>query len=271
MKHSTVFVLLFLIFTHVFGQKSKTVLYVIGNIHDSVPNYNAQILVGILNHIKPDIILHEVDREGMKEYETAQYSPEGNEIKASNLYLMKNPQTLRFPFDFEGRNKYRKEKGMVPTDNLTVKLIDSLYRAQKLTGGQANIYQEFQRITGDLIKIATLSPENFNNHTTDSIAEKRQYYQYQELLKITDARSEFSERFVTKPDGDKISYKDGFRLMSDFWDLRNQTMASNIYEIARKYPGKTIVVLTGFLHRYYLIRALNKLNKNDFVRKEFYQ
>jgi pheromone shutdown protein TraB len=59
--------------------------------------------------------------------------------------------------------------------------------------------------------------------------------------------------------------------MSDFWDLRNQTMASNIYEIARKYPGKTIVVLTGFLHRYYLIRALNKLNKNDFVRKEFYQ
>lgn len=36
-------------------------MYVIGNIHDSVPNYHLTILFDILNKIKPDIILHEVD------------------------------------------------------------------------------------------------------------------------------------------------------------------------------------------------------------------
>src|SRR5690606_1691730 len=188
-----------------------------------------------------------------------------------NLYLKKFPQTLRFPFDFEGRNKYRKEKGMVPTDNLTVKLIDSLYNAKKLSIQQTNTYETFKNITNDLIKIAELSPENFNNSKTDSIAEKRQYYQYQKLLEITNERPEFSENYVTKPDGKNISYKDGFKLMSKFWDLRNQTMAKNIYDIVEKYPNKKIVVLTGFLHRYYLIKQLRELNSGNFRIREFYE
>jgi hypothetical protein len=47
-------------------------------------------------------------------------------------------------------------------------------------------------------------------------------------------------------------------------------MAQNIYTIAQQHPGKKIVVLTGFLHRYYLIKELKKLNKQDFILKEFY-
>lgn len=270
MKHSIVFIFSFLFCNTVLAQKSITEIYIIGNIHDSVPNYNPPILFKIIDHIKPGIILHEVDREGMKEYETA-VDLKGNEIKASNLYVERNPSVLRLPFDFEGRNQYRKDRGMVPTDNLTVRLIDSLYRATKLTAEEADIYQTFKNITSDLIKVADLSPEHFNNSSTDSIAEKRQHYQYKELLKITNARPEFSENFVTKPDGNKISYRDGFKLMSAFWDLRNQTMAKNIYEVAQKYPGKKIVVLTGFLHRYYLIKELKRLNKDNFKIKEFYQ
>lgn len=270
MKQILIIIFLFLVSNICLSQEAKTEIYIIGNIHDSVPNYNPTILFQILNNIKPDIILHEVDSEGMKDYET-NFGLGGNEIKASNLYLKKFPQTLRFPFDFEGRNKYRKEKGMVPTDNLTVKLIDSLYNAKKLSIQQTNTYETFKNITNDLIKIAELSPENFNNSKTDSIAEKRQYYQYQKLLEITNERPEFSENYVTKPDGKNISYKDGFKLMSKFWDLRNQTMAKNIYDIVEKYPNKKIVVLTGFLHRYYLIKQLRELNSGNFRIREFYE
>lgn len=61
--------------------------------------------------------------------------------------------------------------------------------------------------------------------------------------------------------------------MSGFWDLRNQTMAQNIYiyNTAAKYPNKKIVVLTGFLHRYYLLKELNRLNKGSYVIKVFYE
>ncbi|PIF44203.1 hypothetical protein CLU96_1143 [Chryseobacterium sp. 52] len=249
--------------------QNKTEIYVIGNIHDSVPNYHPKILFEILDKVKPDIILHEVDSKGMEDYENGIRITE-NEIKASNSYLKKYPKTLRFSFDFEGRNQYRKDRGMVPTDNLSVKLIDSLYKAKKLAPSEVKIYEKFTNTTQELMKIAELSPENFNNVTTDQICERRQNAQYVELLKITEARPEFAKRFVVKPNGEKISYREGFKLMSGFWDLRNQTMAKNIYNVAKKHPNKKIVVLTGFLHRYYILKELKRINNGQYVIKEFY-
>ncbi|TDS12921.1 hypothetical protein B0I21_10552 [Sphingobacterium paludis] len=63
MKNSILFAALFLLINNAFGQRANTEVYIIGNIHDSVPNYNPTILLAIMNDIKPDIILHEVDRE----------------------------------------------------------------------------------------------------------------------------------------------------------------------------------------------------------------
>lgn len=268
MKHTLI--LFFILFTGFYFSQNKTEIYVIGNIHNSVPNYHPKILFDILNKIQPDIILHEVDAQGMKEYETDK-SLKGNEITASNLYLKKFSGTLRLPFDFENRNQYRKDKGMVPADNLSVKLIDSLYKVKKLSQAETKLYEGFQNTTKELMKIAELPPKQFNNKTTDKISERRQNAQYSDLTKITDNRKEFAERFVTKLDGKKISYREGFKLMSGFWDLRNQTMAQNIYNTAVKYPHKKIVVLTGFLHRYYLLKELNRLNKGNYVVKEFYE
>ncbi|WP_228435758.1 TraB/GumN family protein [Chryseobacterium pennipullorum] len=258
-----------LMLTHLCFSQNKTEIYVIGNIHDSVPNYHPKILFDILDRIKPDIILHEVDANGMKEYESG-VGITGNEIKASNTYLKNHPKTLRFPFDFEGRNQYRKDKGMVPTDNLSVKLIDSLYKVKQLTASEMKLYENFTNATKELMKIAELSPENFNSAATDKIGERRQNAQYSDLLTIIKERPEFANRFVVKPNGEKISYRDGFKLMSGFWDLRNQTMAKNIYKIAETYPGKKIVVLTGFLHRYYILRELRRINTNQYMVKEFY-
>lgn len=267
MKHTlTAFLLLLTGFC--FSQ-SKTEIYVIGNIHDSVPNYHPKILFEILDKVKPDIILHEVDSQGMKDYENGIKITE-NEIKASNAYLKKYPKTLRFAFDFEGRNQYRKDRGMVPTDNLSVKLIDSLYKAKQLAPSEVKIYENFNNLTKDLMKIAELAPENFNNATTDQLSGKRQNAQYSELLKIIEARPEFAKRFVVKPNGEKISYRDGFKLMSGFWDLRNQTMAKNINKVAETHPGKKIVVLTGFLHRYYILKELKRINDGKYLTKEFY-
>lgn len=265
----SIFAFLLILSSTFFFSQNKTEIYVIGNIHDSVPNYHPKILFSILDKIKPDIILHEVDSEGMKEYESDK-SLKGNEITASNLYKAKFPKTVRLPFDFEGRNQYRKDQGMVPTDNLSVKLIDSLYKAKKLAPSEAKRYENFTNTTKELMKIAELSPEHFNNAATDKIAERRQNAQYSGLLKITEKRPEFAERFVVKPNGEKISYRGGFKLMSGFWDLRNQTMAKNIYKTAETHPGKKIVVLTGFLHRYYLLKELKRINKNSYIIKEFY-
>ncbi|WP_316828985.1 hypothetical protein [Pedobacter miscanthi] len=270
MKTTLISIILISFFSFCFAQKNiQTEIYVIGNIHDSVPNYTSKILFGILDKIKPDLILHEVDKKGMKEYIEARTFKE-NEIKASNLYLSQYPKTARFPFDFEGRNQYRKDHGMVPTDNLTVKLIDSLYKTGALNAAHSVIYKHYLDLTQKLMGIAELSPEHFNNKTTDAISKARQEAQYKELVKIVDERPEFLSNTVIKPNGEKITYREGFNLMCGFWDLRNRSMAKNIYEVTTQYKGKRIVVLTGFLHRYYIISELKRLNHGNYIIKEFY-
>ena len=271
MKLTLINILLFGFITPCFAQNNaKTEIYVVGNIHDSVSNYTPGILFKILDGIKPSVILHEVDSASMKEYVGDIYK-KGNEIQASNLFVKKYPKTQRLSFDFEGRNQYRKDKGMVPTDNLTEKLIDSLYKANALNKEHSVIYKRFSDLTQKLMDIALLSPENFNNSITDGVSKERQEYQYKELLKIVNERPEFLSNTITKPNGEKISYRDGFKLMCDFWDLRNRSMAKHIYNAAQKYKGQKIVVLTGFLHRYYLISELKRFNKEEYSIKEYYQ
>jgi hypothetical protein len=126
----------------------------------------------------------------------------------------------------------------------------------------------YYKLNEQLSAIATKSPQSFNNSRTDSISKQRQHFQHKRLTQITNKRKEFANRFVTKPNGQKISYRDGYQLWADFWDLRNKTMARNILEITRQYPGKRVVVLTGFFHRYYLLEELQK--GNSIQIKEYY-
>ena len=91
------------------------------------------------------------------------------------------------------------------------------------------------------------------------------------IPKITNSREEFATKFITKPNGEKISYRDGYQLWANFWDLRNQTMAKNIMTISEKNKGKRIVVLCGFMHRYYILKELKRLTKDkNIVLKEYY-
>jgi len=49
-----------------------------------------------------------------------------------------------------------------------------------------------------------------------------------------------------------------YQVNEQYWDIRNQAMARNIARYAALYPGRRLVVLSGFNHRYYLRRELLK-------------
>ncbi len=266
-------IVLLVAITAVFSCKPDKVteIIVIGNLHTPAPNYNSEILFKILEDIKPDFILQELDSSSFtKEFRFKKTQTE-NEGMASAKYIEKYPTAQLRPYEFEGRNQYRIDNGMRPTDKLTLRLIDSLYKENLLTASEAEIFKTYNDVLEPLKVLATKSPENFNNPTSDSICKKRQFYQYQMVPKITNVRDEFTNRFLIKPNGEKISYRDGYQLWANFWDLRNQTMAKNIMTISEESKGKRIVVLTGFMHRYYLREELKRLTKDkNIVLKEFY-
>jgi hypothetical protein len=251
--------------------ESETEIIVIGTQHKPVPNFNSEILFKILEEVQPDLILLELDSlKFTSDFKLKEVKE--NELLASEKYRLKYPTTKLRPFEFEGRNQYRIDKGMRPTDGLTLKLVDSLYKADLLTASESEIFKAYQDALDPLIIIAGKSPEAWNNTKADSLCEHRQFIQYQMIPKITNSRAEFANKFVTKSNGKKISYKNGYQLWANFWDLRNQTMAKNIMTISENNKGKRIVVLCGFMHRYYILSELKKLTKyKNIVLKEYYE
>ncbi|MDN3593467.1 hypothetical protein [Zunongwangia endophytica] len=252
--------------------EKSTEIIVIGTLHKPEYNFNSEILFNILENVQPDFILEELDSSFFTSNFRHKNVSNSNERMASEKYIEKYPTTKLRPYEFEGRNEYRINTGSRPTDGLTTKLIDSLNNVGLLSDKEAKIHNKYKALLDPLIILASKSPEKFNNASTDSICAIRQYYQYKMLKKITNKRDEFATRFHTKPNGEKISYRDGYQLADDFWDLRNQTMAKNIMQISEKNQGKKIVVLCGFMHRYYILSELRKLKEGkNIILKEFYE
>lgn len=253
-------------------QEKTTEIIVIGALHNPEPNFNPEILFDILEGVKPDFILRELDSSFFTSEFRHKSVSNSNEGMASEKYAQKYPKTQLRPYEFEGRNEYRINIGSRPTDRLTTSLIDSLNKAGLLSPSEAEIHNKYNALLEPLIVLAAQSPEKFNNPATDSICAERQYYQYKMLPKITNVRDEFATHFHMKPNGENISYRDGFLLAGDFWDLRNQTMAKNIMRIAEQSQGKRIVVLCGFMHRYYILNELERLTKDkNIILKEYYE
>lgn len=269
--NKTILIALILVTIIACKTEKSTEIIVIGTLHRPESNFNPEILFSILEDIQPDFILEELDSSFFTSNFRHKNVSNSNERIASEKYIEKYPTTQLRPYEFEGRNEYRINSGSRPTDGLTTKLIDSLNRADLLTEEEAKIHLKYKALLEPLIVLASKSPENFNNPSTDSICAERQYYQYTMLSKITNRRNEFATRYHTKPNGEKISYRDGYQLAGNFWDLRNQTMAKNIMRISEQHPGKKIVVLCGFMHRYYILSELKKLTKDKNISlKEFY-
>ena len=114
-----IFALLFL--TTIISCKTEktTEIIVIGALHKPEPNFNSEILFDILEDVKPDFILRELDSSSFTSDFSYKNVPNSNEGIASEKYVQKYPKTHIRPYEFEGRNEYRINIGSRPTDGLT--------------------------------------------------------------------------------------------------------------------------------------------------------
>lgn len=250
----------------------KTEIYILGTVHEpSSPILNPQSLFEILDKIKPDVILQELDTEQMKDFKEESMSKNSNEVSAAILYLNKYPKTLNLPFEFEGRNQYRKVNGMVPSDNLTIRLMDSLYQKKALNSTNMVVFEKYMEANNALRDFSKTDIKTLNSLSFETVNRYRQFVQHHEIPKISNSEEIFAHQFVTKPNGEKISYRDGYQLWCNFWDLRNNTMALNIIKKANEYKGKKIVILTGVQHKYYLKELLDKYQDGNYKVIEYFK
>lgn len=251
-------------------KKNKTELIILGTVHKPIKSFEPDSLYNILLKIKPDLILFEVD--------SSFFTKEFNFIKTwgsneniATIKYMKNFKVDVRPYEFTGRNEYRKKIGARPTDSKALKVLDSLYKNDQLDSVSKQTYGHFLNLNDTLNSFAFQGAKAFNNSKSDKISEARQRYKYKELLKIMEKYPIFSKTYFIKSNNDSISYLKGYKKASEFWDLRNQTMAKNILHFVKEYKGSRIVVLNGYYHRYYLNHLIKPKQDNlRFIIKEFY-
>jgi len=236
-----------------------------------VQNFTSDSLYNILVRIKPDLILFEVDSSFFTKDFKFKETWESNENIATVKYMDNFDLDVR-PYEFTGRNDYRIKIGSRPTDSKASELLESLYMNNRLDPLNKSIYEAYLKVNDSLNSFAYLGARFFNRPKVDEIAKRRQEYQYEHLLKIMAEYPIFSDTYYVKNNGDSISYFEGYKRASEFWDLRNRTMSKNILHFIREYDYEKIVVLNGYFHKYYLDSLIKpKQGELNFTVREFYE
>lgn len=238
-------------------QSKKNKLLILGTVHFPTRGINSDSIYTILEKYNPDIILMEAESSVFNEDYTFRKMYDQNEFNSVKKYLAHHPNVQIRPIEFEGRNEYRKKIGIFSEADPVYRKMDELYQSKKLSDNESKMWYDF---TKSWKKIDSLSNSNLNainNSTSDKIVENTSHYQYIKLKKIIDTRSEFTNTNIIDSKNDSISLKDYFAKWSYFEnDLRNKTMAENIGNIVQKNSNKKIIVLTGFKHRYSILKSL---------------
>jgi hypothetical protein len=255
---------------------SMTTLIIIGVVHTENKNRNSDSLVEILKKIRPNIILNESDTISgyfKNDYSLVKPSKWYNigkkmgivkkmppENEAIYKYKSSDNNVMIYPFDIAIPNRKKYVKNYI-------KFFDSYGRDLELAFNNNEFPIEYQ----DMHKL-------FNKYSNSVYGKFNMGYFGLNQPQVTDSiRQMFNLEYsyvptlIEKVDRLKIHKKE-YEERKDYWVTRNEKMADNILNFIKKNKGKTIIVLTGLLHKYYLTDLLNPYeDKHNFKMIEFYE
>ena len=236
----------------------QTRLYILGTVHNPTKNYTADSILNILKRLKPDLILEELDSTFFTADFKLKKENKTNEAVGVEKYISAYPTPIR-PYEISGRNEYYRMHNTFKLEKESFNKLSSIKR--RLDSHQRKMYSDFLELNKKLRIIGEKTPFDINQQSTYDLVENRQRLMYKDFLKIYEAREELKD------------FREFYKENGDYWDRRNKTMSENIISFINMddFRNKTIVVLTGFYHKYYLLNELRqKQERHKFTIKEYY-
>jgi hypothetical protein len=249
----------------VLGQKTDTsFICVIGTSHNNTIFCNVQTLDSILNLIKPDLILEELDSSFFTSdlrYDTLNYTsilhgPESSPTDIASINYQKSHNVDIRPFDITGRNRFYRENDFFNKQN---EMIKDIYRhslnnsLSKRNQSDFNLWIKSLDNVNDL-KISNL--KELNSEILMNFLEIQESIYLDKPIEIVETTDSLNK------------YIEFAHLQKDFWIKRNDTMIKNILYFAHYY--KRIIIFTGNLHKYYLTNGL-RIPEGPYKIKEFWE
>lgn len=255
-----------------------TAVCILATVHQANPNYNADSIVAILTSFQADLILTEEDSMLFETYHKAYNQtlqkpllarvgrsfgfgrPEEIEGRAVRKYKISHPAVDIRPFDYEGRNAFFEIHNTFFNENKVSNRLETLTSNHSLTQEHATIWGTYENMNDTLNKLSSQTPHSINQQAYYDLTERRQDYQYNKVAEIVNANDSLKE------------YRVFYKTNADFWDIRNKKMAEHILNFIRQYPQKRIMILTGSMHKYYLLKELGMLqDEYKFRLREYYE
>ena len=151
-------------------------LVILGAVHFPTDNVNADSIVSILERVSPDCILMEVDSSIFKADFTFKKTFDENEFNAALKYKEKYPNVKLRPIEFEGRNQYRKLKGLYSGAGPTFRILNELNRANEFNKKEQEIWERFTNFYEEVENIGTKNLKTINSSITDEIVDSLKLY-----------------------------------------------------------------------------------------------
>lgn len=249
---------------------------ILGTIHYGAENINAKSVYTILSDFKPDIILLEAESSIFEKENVLKTDFDGinnNEFQATLKYQKENPGVQIKPAELEGRNNYRKELGIYSEAGFVFNKIDELNKKGelKLSGEEKKHLSKLDSYWDAVESIAKQDLKTVNSKQSDAIVDSLMKYQYNRTRDIVNNHNEFTKfrLLSSKNKKDTITFKEYFNNWSNFeGNIRNEGIAKNVIKYYKENPGKKIILLTGFKHRFFIKKYLENQNIKTI---EFYK
>ncbi len=255
----------------------STKIIIIGVSHKETQFMNADSLLTILQQIKPDLILDEMQSPSgyytvEKKFRnppsvgyrlrnavglTSQMPPEK---KVLYKYIKVDTNILIQPFDIYIKNRNKWISQDEKWEKTYIKILNSEALYNQFTAYRKKQHEQYVSLNNFLFNITCKSYLEMNQPSVADSLRKLECISDIHLRAIFDSISMTS------------SLKPYYEEKAAFWHERNKVMAENILDFSSKYSGKKIVVLTGLLHKYYLLDLLiPKQKEHAFILQEFYE
>ena len=242
---------------------SQTNVYIVGTTHRPINLINADTLENILGRINPDVILVELDStiltvENDFNYDLKKYPDILENTSMENIvmcrYQQKHNIKLR-PFDFTGRNDFYQRTDYFAKEDSLFKEMLAMQKNKEYSPANQRLFNVAWNIIKLYAEAEDVSFEDINSDVRQKFTELK-YTTYDMFLQICQ-------------DEPKLHKWIGFaQLQRDFWIERNQVMVDNILLFAEEFKGKTLAVIVGYEHKYFIVNKL-KDNKNIVLRDIF--
>jgi hypothetical protein len=242
------------------GKENRSII-VVGTVHNETDGYSVQTLCGILNRARPDLILVELDSSFFTP--SLALKPEFATITLENRAVSDCQRSQAIPvrpYDIEGRNKiYAQHDYFKLQRDLSSALKDA--EQKSLLGTDARILLEAITRFDDIARsFSSERPEIINSRSCDVAMESKHFYADDGMIRIVSSTPSLKQ------------FSDFVKFKRDFWITRNDDMVKNIIAWIKSLRPRTVVVLCGFEHRYYLRESLLKrAADNAYDVKEYWE